>query len=116
MPRMKSGMIGEPGSLVAIPFPYTDLSTSKRRPALVLTPPDERDDCLVLAVTSRETEGAAEVLEASNLEEGRLPRRSWVRVDKVFTVHSSLVQKEYGRLTADTFERVHTGFCRWMGC
>ncbi|SFC95611.1 mRNA interferase MazF [Thiohalospira halophila DSM 15071] len=109
-------MTGEPGSLVAIPFPYTDLSTSKRRPALVLTSPDEREDFLVLAVTSRETEGAAEVLETPDLEEGRLPRRSWVRVDKAFTVNSSLVQKEYGRLTDVTFKRVHKAFCYQMGC
>ena len=33
-------MTCKPGELVAIPFPYSDLTTRKRRPVLVMTHPD----------------------------------------------------------------------------
>src|SRR5690554_1646930 len=34
----------EPGDIVLIPFPYTDLASHKRRPVVLLGAPDERGD------------------------------------------------------------------------
>jgi mRNA interferase MazF len=34
----------KPGEIVGIPFPYTDMSTKKKRPVLVFTKPDQRGD------------------------------------------------------------------------
>ena len=31
----------EAGDLLLVPFPFSDLSTSRRRPVLTLTPPDQ---------------------------------------------------------------------------
>ena len=49
---MMSGMSFSPADLVGIPFPYSDLKTEKRRPVLVMTPPDRRGDFICAAVTS----------------------------------------------------------------
>ena len=47
-------MTCEPGDLVVIPYPYSDLSASKKRPVLVVTAPDRHGDFIALAVTSVE--------------------------------------------------------------
>lgn len=42
------------GSVVLVPFPFTDLSDRKRRPALVISPDGFDDEDVVLcAITSR---------------------------------------------------------------
>ncbi len=41
-----------PGDLVGIPFPYSDLKAEKRRPVLVITPRDRYGDFICAAVTS----------------------------------------------------------------
>jgi mRNA interferase MazF len=41
------------GDLALVPFPFTDLSSAKRRPVLLLVDPDGYDDFLAVAVTSR---------------------------------------------------------------
>lgn len=43
----------ERGDLVLIPYPFTDLSASKRRPVLVLVGTDAHGDFIGLPVTSR---------------------------------------------------------------
>lgn len=40
----------EAGALVLLPFPYSDVSASKRRPVLALTRPDEYGDFIGMAV------------------------------------------------------------------
>lgn len=48
-------MDAEAGDLVVLPFTYTDLSSSKQRPALVLSPAwynQENEDALFAYVTS----------------------------------------------------------------
>ena len=41
------------GSLVVLPFPFSDLRATKRRPVLLLTAPDGYGDFLAMAVTSQ---------------------------------------------------------------
>ncbi len=41
-------MIAEPGAIVAIPFPFSDLTTRKRRPVLVLSEVDRFGDSAAL--------------------------------------------------------------------
>ena len=37
-------MTHKPGDFIAIPFPYSDITTTKRRPVLVVTAPDFHGD------------------------------------------------------------------------
>ncbi len=109
-------MNAEPGDIVSIPFPYTDLSTRKRRPVLVLTIPDNRGDFISLPVTSVLTEKLAICIRAESMADGNLPKISWVRYDKVFTLSASSIKKKYGTLRDDIFEQINYNLCTYLGC
>ena len=106
----------QPSEIVGIPFPYTDMSTQKRRPVLVLTAPDQRGDFIGLAVTSVLTEENTFRIESDSLEKGRLPKTSWVRYDKTFTLNASLIKTHYGSLQKNVFERIISHLCDHVGC
>jgi mRNA interferase MazF len=106
----------QPSEIVGIPFPYTDMSTHKRRPVLVMTRPDRRDDFIGLAVTSVPTEDMAVRLRPECMKNGKLPKISWVRYDKIFTLNISLVKTRYGAVGDDLFKDIAMRLCDYLGC
>jgi mRNA interferase MazF len=93
------------GSVVLIPFPFSDLSATKLRPAVVLTTLD-KGDCILCQITSQPYDTQAVELNQQDFAEGSLQRISYARPGKLFTAHESLLQSEAGKLAAATLQAV----------
>jgi mRNA-degrading endonuclease toxin of MazEF toxin-antitoxin module len=102
------------GTVVLVPFPFTDLSGRKRRPALVVSPEGFHEDDLILcAVTSQIPEKLSEwevLLEAKDIVEEELPKRSVIKVGKLFAMPRSLIASRFGsvrkRKLSEVLERL----------
>ncbi|MBF0138328.1 MAG: type II toxin-antitoxin system PemK/MazF family toxin [Magnetococcus sp. DMHC-1] len=108
-------MTCKPGLLVVMPFPFADLSFSKKRPVLVLTFPDKYGDFIGLAITSVPTHENAVHLEPSDLISGVLPLPSWVRLDKVYTLGTESITRELAEVHPDVLVRIIRGTCAIVG-
>lgn len=108
-------MTFSPGDLVLIPFPYSNLRIVKKRPVLMLTAPDQRGDFVGLAVTSVPQPEPQIPIDAQCLSQGHLPKASWVRVDKIFTLEQNMIQRVFGSLDETTLERILVALCRRIG-
>jgi len=86
------------GALLVIPFPFADLSTTKKRPVLAISSPDNHNEFICLSVTSKSYHQTAIPLTNSDMQNGQIPRDSWIRTDKVFTLSASLVIKSLGEI------------------
>jgi mRNA interferase MazF len=113
---MRRGMSCSPGELVAIPFPYSDLRTKKKRPVLVITPPDHHDDFIGLAITSVRTQGLSVPIGEESMASGRLPKPSWIRCDKVFTLRQEDIVGCYGTLKEGVLLEAIRTACENLGC
>jgi len=82
---------------------------------LVVTTPDRHDDFISLAVTSVEQRESAIALTDESMQEGALPKPSWVRVGKVFILSSSSVVKTIGSVRKDVFQSVLAEMCKRVG-
>ena len=85
------------GDIVLVSFPFTDLSSSKRRPALVVSPDlfnQAMQDVVLAAITSQGVEDGALTIEPSDCVDGILPKKSIVKPAKLFTMHTTLVLKK----------------------
>ncbi len=93
-----------------VPFPFTNLSGRKRRPALVVSPESFHEEDLILcAITSRVPArlSAWEIpLAAGDMVEEKLPKQSVVRVGKLFTTHRSLIAGRFGAVTEEKLVEV----------
>jgi hypothetical protein len=77
------------GQFVVIDWPFTDRSSSKRRPALVVGEPDAHGDLRVLKVTSRRPTESALVVTPDDLEEGQPKTTSYLRLGHSLKIHQS---------------------------
>jgi mRNA interferase MazF len=100
------------GDVVLVPFPFTDLSAVKQRPALVLSPlrlNKVRNDVVVAAITSQIPEIIAEdelLLSDTDLRTAGLPKASIIKLGKIFTIHQGLIRKKLGRVPDPTLENI----------
>jgi mRNA interferase MazF len=109
-------MTFKPGDIVGLPYPFSDLTSRKKRPVLILTRADYRGDFMGLAITSVVTEDNSVSIENSDMKDGFLPKKSWIRYDKIFTLSTSTVVRRYGSIKEDVFSEVINGLCQYIGC
>jgi mRNA interferase MazF len=109
------GMTYKPATIALVPFPYSDLSGQKQRPVLILKEPDPYGDVLCLAITSQ-THSLSVMIDPRDLDSGSLKRKSWVRIDKLFTLNSQIFVKELAVVKPHIFNRVTRAVCNYLGC
>jgi mRNA interferase MazF len=86
------------GDVVVVPFPFTDLSQAKRRPALVVASL-RGDDLILCQVTSHALRDAYAVpVGQQDFETGTLRQDSNVRPNRLFTADEHIVLYRVGRL------------------
>ncbi|HUD10132.1 MAG TPA: type II toxin-antitoxin system PemK/MazF family toxin [Candidatus Saccharimonadales bacterium] len=97
------------GDVVAVPFPFSDLSGNKLRPAVVLALVEHRDLILCQVTSKSSASNKAIKLSSSDFSDGSLPVTSYVRPDKLFTAEETIIQKRKGKLDLRLLHEVLTG-------
>jgi len=87
------------GDIVLIPFPFTDLSGSKKRPALTLISGD-LDLTVSFISTQLHWEEPTDLILQPNSSNG-LKKRSLVRIGKIATIEKDLVIGKLGHIRDD---------------
>jgi mRNA interferase MazF len=92
------------GDIVVLQYPFSDLSGSKRRPALVLADLPG-DDIVLCQITSRARFDAfSVVIGHDDFASGSLPKDSLARMSKLFTADKSLISSVAGHITQTKFD------------
>ncbi len=100
----------EQGDIVLIPVPFTNLSSRKRRPVIVVSNDAYHrttTDMVVVAMTSKPTSTEYSFkLSSSDLARGRLNRPGKVRVDKIYTLSQTIAVKTFGQVKASILDQI----------
>ncbi len=94
------------GDVVVIPFPFSDLTGAKKRPALVIADAGG-DDVIMCQITSRTVKDEVAIaIDQEDFVQGGLNQPSNVRPNKVFTVDKRIVLYRAGRITHQALEKI----------
>jgi len=97
------------GDVVVVPFPFSDLSTVKRRPALVVAAPGG-DDVILCQITSQQIRDRYAVgITELDFTEGTLHKPSNIRPNRLFTASFDLILYRAGHLNDQTVMSVING-------
>ena len=92
------------GDIVLMGFPYTDLRTLSKRPAIVLYDSGDQD-VLVARVTTQEYVSEADY-KILNWEKGGLLAESYVRLGKQATIEKRYIIRQLGALEPGEIENL----------
>ena len=88
------------GDVVVIPFPFSDLSGSKRRPAIVISDL-EGDDVLLCQITSQNSKDRHAIpLSLEDFVKGSLPIDSYIRPARIFTADKNIIVRKAGSVNS----------------
>lgn len=94
------------GDVVVVLFPFSDLSSAKKRPALVITSLDG-DDVILCQITSRNIRDRYAVAISDNdFSSGSLHQDSNIRPNRLFTADIRIIQYKAGHLNDETTGRI----------
>ncbi|KAA3606170.1 MAG: type II toxin-antitoxin system PemK/MazF family toxin [Calditrichaeota bacterium] len=87
--------------IILVPFPFTDLSTTKKRPALIISPNSYNDglDFVIAFITSKiDAKKRLGDYRIKNWQKANLPKPSMLRM-KFATIDKRIIVKKLGSLT-----------------
>lgn len=93
-------------AVVLVPFPFSDLSQTKLRPALVLAKANAQDWILAQITSNPYGDTNAVELEQRDFARGSLNAVSYVRPGKLFTAHQRLMTTYLGELYITSFANI----------
>src|SRR6185503_4556037 len=97
---MRIGIMPDQGDIMLVPIPFTDLSSTKRRPVIVVSRNayhQNTTDMLVVAMTSNPAPVPYSfTITNVDMVLGPLNRPGQVRVDKIYTLAQTLAVRHFG--------------------
>lgn len=97
------------GAVVLINFPYADLKTFKKRPALIVAH-SSLETVIMCQITSRRLPGVPSLaINKEDFKSGNLHATSYARPDKLFTVDVELINKQLGLLNERKLRAIRQG-------
>jgi len=97
------------GDVLVTPFPFADLSSSKRRPALVVAKLAGHDVVLSQITSKKKSDRYAIALNPEDFSSGKLRVPSHIRPNRLFTADSHVVLYKVGSVTAGKMREVTAG-------
>ena len=101
------------GDVIILPFPHTNQTEVKKRPAVVLRETNNKD-ILVCMITSAAYGSETIPLDEKNLKSSGLRVSCSIRPDRLLVASPELVEKKTGRISGELLSAVKAALIVWL--
>jgi len=102
------------GEVVLVRYPFSDLSGSKIRPAVILNAPDVSKDVFILPLTSKTMPLLSGEFVLKNWSQAGLNVETAVKRG-IYTVHHDLIVQRVGNLSGSDLKGIEDALRLWLG-
>ncbi len=101
--------------IILIPFPYSDLTGAKQRPALIISNSklNKTEDRICCLITTNKSQDSI-LIERGSFKEGNLPFKSWIKPHRLFTIHEKIIRKKLCTINKKLYNKVLTKINRYL--
>ncbi len=103
------------GTIVLVPFPFTDLSGQKVRPAIIISNQSKSTDVIVLFITTQTKTKFPYTVPAVPSNKNGLKASSLIICNKIATLDRAVILGELGEIESDTFCKIETEIKKVLG-
>ena len=94
------------GDIVIVPFPFSDLSNAKRRPALVVASLARQDLILCMITSQSSNDQYVTAISDNDFVSGTLNRNSYIKANRVFTANEKIIAYKAGTLATEKVNKL----------
>lgn len=103
------------GDIVVIPFPFSDLSNAKKRPAFVLKALDYHELILCQITSKKPVDSFHVCIEECDYAHSSLSQTSYVRYHHIFTANKAIVLYPIAKLKPEITQQIMKGLLGLFG-
>jgi len=103
------------GTIILVPFPFTDLTGNKVRPALIISKGKVGEDVVVVFVTSQTKLRENHLVNLTPDQENGLKTTSKIVCSKIATLDAKIVLGEIGLISSVVQQKVDTELKKVLG-
>lgn len=94
------------GDVVVVNFPFSDLTSAKKRPALLVAELSKNDVILCQITSQFTSDSSATLIEDNDFLNGSLNKISYVKSNRVFTANEKIIAYKIGSLNPERTNEV----------
>ena len=94
------------GDIVVLPFPYTDFSSVKKRPAVVIATLKGQNVILAQITTNQRNDEDLVSLAKKDFASGSLSSDSFIMASLIFTADSSKIEYKIGKIKQEKIKEI----------
>ncbi len=100
------------GEIVVTPFPFSDLSSKIKRPALIISTLKGNDLILCQITSINHPNDPYQInLEKEDFEKGKLKIKSYIKPSIIFTLRDSIILYSLGKISKNKIKEVENKIC-----
>jgi len=102
------------GDVIILEFPFSDLKSFKRRPALIIKVP-KGEDVIICQITAKSQEQSVETpISKNDFIDGGLSRDSFIRIDKITIIKKTRIKYKAGSLKQIKVNEIVDSVCSFL--
>lgn len=103
------------GTIVLVPFPFTDLSGSKVRPAVIVSDGKLGSDVVLLFITSQQKLKGKHLVQVTPDQENGIKTKSKIVCSKIATLEAKIILGELGSLSQTVLKGIDIELKKVLG-
>ena len=114
MKPILGGIMYKQGEIILIPFPFSDLTGSKKRPAIIISNSKLKGDDFICSLITSNSPKQGLLIRNQDFTHDKLPFKSWVKPERIFTIDKRIIIKKLAKVNSEFYLKLEKEISKFI--